>query len=165
MLPSEQGKPLHAPVTETSDRRDGVGSSSETLAASDGPLFLTAIVKVTLEPGFADAGPLFVTEMSAFCVITTVAVELLLPGVGSFVVVETVAVLATVPDAFEAVEYVTAKVMLDPAVSVPMLQGATFTQPTGGVDVIETNVRKGGVGSLRTTFWASDGPLFVTLIV
>src|SRR5689334_543211 len=97
-----QGNAVHAPVAETNVRRAGVGSVRFTPCASDGPLFVTVIVKMTCDPGFADAGPVFVTEISALCVNATVADALLLPAAGSAVVDVTVAVLVTVPlGAFE----------------------------------------------------------------
>src|SRR5581483_518620 len=67
MLPSEQGKLEHPPpATPVRARRGGVGSSRETDVASDGPLFVTVILKVTFDPGSAVEGPIFVTERSAF---------------------------------------------------------------------------------------------------
>lgn len=100
-VPMAHGNAVHAPLTDTSDKRAGVGSVTFTLCASDGPLFVTVIVNVTFEPGFADAGPLFVTLTSAFWTNVTVAAALLLPADGSVVVDVTVAVFATGPLAFD----------------------------------------------------------------
>lgn len=105
MLPSEQGNDAHPPLAETNVSRAGVGSASCTLEASEGPLFVTVIVYVTLLPGVVVPGPLFATERSAFRDTVPVTVEELFPEFGSGVYVElTVAVLLIVPLAFDARE-------------------------------------------------------------
>src|SRR6266550_2237823 len=66
MLPRLHGKVVHAPVALTNVRRAGVGSSSETLEASEGPLLVTLMVNVTVLPIVVIDGPVLLTTMSAF---------------------------------------------------------------------------------------------------
>ena len=68
IVPMTHGNDGQLPVKDTKARRPaGVyESSSLTVDASDGPLFVTTMVYVMLLPTVAVAGPVFVTETSAF---------------------------------------------------------------------------------------------------
>src|SRR5262245_45776828 len=56
---------VQSPVFETKVRPVGVGSVTLTAAAFEGPLLVTTMVKATLVPAVALAGPVFVTPTSA----------------------------------------------------------------------------------------------------
>jgi hypothetical protein len=73
----------------------------------------------------------------------------------------TVAVLEMVPVAAGLTAYVLVIVRTCPAVIVPRLHGNGVAQ----APLFETNVVCAGVGSATVTFAASEGPLFVTVIV
>ena len=88
-------------------------------------------------------------------------VELLLPGIGSLVDEPTVAVFEIVPLALGATAYVVVKVAFAPAAIVGNEQGKGVVQ----APLLERKIIPGGVGSLTTTPVASEGPLFVTVIV
>jgi hypothetical protein len=98
-----QGKALvQAPVFETKVVFAGVASVTVTPAASDGPLFVTIIEYVSVDPGVAEAGPLLVIVRSALPVTGVVNVELLFAEEGSPVADEAVAVLVIVDPAAPA---------------------------------------------------------------
>src|SRR6185369_15646195 len=59
------------------------GSLTTTVVASDGPLLVTTIVKVTLEPAPTDAGPFLVIARSAFGVTVVDWEAVLLPALAS----------------------------------------------------------------------------------
>ncbi len=86
-VPSAQGKaPVQAPLVDTKLSPAGVGSATDTLAASLGPLLVTVIVYATLEPGTRLAGPVKVRWRSAAAALTaTEAVCASSPGLGSLV--------------------------------------------------------------------------------
>src|SRR5438128_9206397 len=161
MLPRAQGNDVHAPDAETNDRREGVGSVSCTAAASEGPLFVTTIVKVTFEPGKAVAGPVLVTLRSAPVVTGSVVVELLFPGFVSVVDDVTVAVFEMLPVAPDATAYFAVRLVTDPAVIAPMVHGNEMHPPP----LTETNLSPAPGVSSTTTPVASDGPKFFTSIV
>src|SRR5881392_3863695 len=79
---------------------------------------------------------------------------------GSGIVDETVAVFVNAPCAFAGIAYVAVIAFVVPFSTVPREQGNDPHAP-----VTEMSVRPEGVGSLMTTFVASVGPLFLTLIV
>src|SRR5579864_2102142 len=103
---------------------------------------------------------------------TSVAVALLLFGLGSIVVEETFAVsVMTVPEAVPAftvtttvnvVEAPEARVAFE-QVSVPLT--TEQLQPAAGAGVAETNVVFAGIASLKATVLAVAAPLFVTTTV
>src|SRR5262249_3195531 len=84
IVPSEHGKPpLRAPLADMQVSPAGAGSLSVTLAASDGPAFVTVIAYVTVDPGVACVGPLFETWRSATGVTVTALVATLFSVFGS----------------------------------------------------------------------------------
>ena len=83
-------------VEETNVVCTGTASVSATLAASAGPLFVTVIVYVTLDPDVAPVGPVFTTLTSAAAVAVAVAVDELFKPLGSGVVVDRLAVFEMV---------------------------------------------------------------------
>ena len=107
--------------------------------------------------------------------IVVTAVELLLPGFGSDDDDVTVAVLLLGPvGAATAICTTMAKVAEVPAVSVAMEQETVPVPPDGGLMQMkagpvncdsETKVVFGGSVSVMVTVAASDGPLFVTLML
>src|SRR5215813_7807836 len=100
IVPSAHGKPpLQAPLADTKVSPVGVGSLSVTVAASDGPAFVTVIVYVTDVPAVACTGPLRLTCTSADGVAVTVLVPALFTGFGSVAGAATaaVAVFVSVP--------------------------------------------------------------------
>src|SRR5262245_7483013 len=63
--PSVHGKLAQLPVAETKDKPGGVGSSSTTSAAGEGPSLPTTMVYVTFVFDPVDCGPVLVTKTSA----------------------------------------------------------------------------------------------------
>jgi hypothetical protein len=165
----------HAPAFETNVRFAGVGSATETACASDGPLFVTTVVKTTFAPpGTAVAGPVLAIARSADGDALPVDVELLLPGFVSVVAVVTVAVFEM------AVPVRTAGVTPTVSVKTPDANGARDAiehdtvppAPTAGVvhahppgDASETNVVPAGSVSDSATVTAVDGAAFATVSV
>lgn len=92
--------------------------------------------------------------------VTVLADAELFAALKSKVVAETVAVFVTVVVGPDKTVYVALTVADDPAVIVPSEQGNDEQAP-----VAETKLRRDGVGSVSVTPVASDGPLFVTVIV
>lgn len=152
---------MHAPLFETNVNPAGVGSETVTGADADGPLFVTVTAYVMVWPGDAFAGPVFRIERSLAALIATVAVELLLPGVGSVDVLDTEAVLESVPLAVVAIVYVLEMPAEPPAPSDPIAHGNAVLHPP----VLETNVMPAGVGSATAMPVADDGPLFTMLML
>jgi len=107
--------------------------------------------------------------------IAVTAVELLLPGVGSEVDDDTVAVLLLGPTGAAGAICTTMENVADvPAVSVAMEHETVPVPPDGGLMQVkagpvncdsETNVVFGGSVSDIVTLAASEGPLFVTLML
>ena len=119
---------------------------------------------MAVEPFVADDGPVLLTARSALAAPkAVVAVALLFAGVGSGVVaLDTLAVLATlVPVKFAAVVNVLVIVFVCPGVIVPSAQGNVVAH----APLFETKPVPAGVASETETAVASDGPLFVTVIV
>ena len=82
IAPSTHGNAVvQAPPLESKVRPLGVGSSTMTLVALDGPVFVTTIVYTATFPGPRSCGPVLVTDTSASGVTWSVSVALL--GVGS----------------------------------------------------------------------------------
>ena len=104
-------------------------------------------------------------DRSAEAFTLVVCVELLLPGVGSVVVLVTVAVLLnTVPCATLAFTVATMVRVADaPDARVPTVQVGVVHVPTEGVAL--TKVSPAGRLSVAATARALLGPLFVTTIV
>jgi hypothetical protein len=93
IVPSEHGKfPVQAPALDTKPRPAGVGSATDTPVAVLGPLFVTVMVYTTFVPAVTFAGPVFVSDMSAWKVTVVCTDAVLFAGVGSVVVETTVAV-------------------------------------------------------------------------
>src|ERR1051325_1514580 len=111
--------------------------------------------------GRAFDGPLLLIDRSALCVMLAVALAVLFVPFGSFVAEPTVAVFVTVPVAFEGRAKALLMVTLWPGVSVPRAQGNAVVQPP----LFDENVVPAGAGSLTVTLAASEGPLFVTVMV
>ena len=114
------------------------------------------------------------TARSAELVSVAVAVAALFPALGSAVVAVTDAVLLIVPLAEALTFTTTVKVAVAPATSDPAVQLIVPVPPTGGLVqtnagpplcVSETNVAFAGTASVSATVCASDGPLFVIVIV
>ena len=163
-VPSEQGKAdTQSPALDTKVRPVGVVSVTTTEVASEAPLLVIVIVYVRLVPGFTPPGANFTIERSALLVTGDDDVEVLLPGVGSVVVVDTVAVLSTglgvVYD--DGAAKVLVMVRVAPAGTMPSEHGNALTQ----APVFDTNVRPVGDGSATLTAAASDTPLLVTTMV
>ena len=83
-VPRAQGETevLHGVDAETKVRPVGVGSVSVTAEASEGPLFVTLIVKVMFDPGVNVGGPVFVIDRLAEALTVEVAEALLLAEFG-----------------------------------------------------------------------------------
>jgi hypothetical protein len=129
---------------------------------------------VRFDPGVTVAAAVLVTDTSEETETVAVVVAELLPGVGSVVVAETVAVLATVPEAPEGTFTTRESVAEAPAARVAPVQLTVPLAPTAGVVQVkagpavwveETNVVPAGSGSLMTTACASLGPALATVIV
>ena len=90
-----QGKAVvQAPAVDPNVSPLGVASATLTLAASDGPGFVTTIVYTRLVPGTTFGGPVLVMPRSAEAAPSVVEAEaVLLAGAGSVVVADTDAVL------------------------------------------------------------------------
>jgi hypothetical protein len=114
-------------------------------------------------PVVADDGPALLTARSALALPNAVvAVALLFAAFGSGVVLDTVAELATlVPAKFAAVVKVLVIVFVWPGVIVPRAHGNALVQ----APVFEEKLVPAGVGSATETAAASEGPLFVMVIV
>ena len=149
----------------------GTTSVSVTLIAGDGPAFATVTVQVAGPPEGAMGGAFLVTERSAFAATVVIAVDVLLPGAGSDVLVATVAVLLiVVPFGVAAGTFTTIEKVADaPAVSdaIEQLIVAPVVQVNAGPVVwfSDTNVVPAGRMSFITTLAAVDGPMFPTAIV
>jgi len=87
----------------------------------------------------------------------------LFPGVGSGVVEVTLTLFVSVPLAPEATIPWIVIVLLSPAAIVANVH--LLSVPPSGVGVEDPNVNPPGYVSVTTTFWASDGPWFVTTSV
>ena len=136
---------------------------------------MTTVVKTTFgPPGTAEAGPVLTIERSAEADAVPDVELVLLPGVGSFVVVATVAVfVSTVPMGTEAGSFTTrvktagtdgAKdASVHEIVPPAPTAGVPHDQPPG--EVSDTKVVTPGRGSVRLAETAVDGPAFVTVIV
>jgi len=162
--------------SETNVAPTGNGSVIDTFAASLGPVFETVRLYVMLLPDENVAGPLFVTARSARVDAVEIAVDELLPGVGSLVALVTVAVLLMLMP-FASLE-MTLKTMLNVAVAalakfaivqligpVPPTAGVVHANVGPAVCVTETNVMPTGTLSVSETVCAPLGPLFVRLTV
>ena len=96
---------LHGADAETNVRPVGVGSLSVTAEASEGPLFVTLIVKVMFDPGVNVGGPVLLIDRLAEALTAEVADALLLAEFGSGVVAEdTEALLVIEPLKFVGTE-------------------------------------------------------------
>src|ERR1051325_4189862 len=111
--------------------------------------------------GRAFDGPLLLIDRSALCVMLAVALAVLCVPLGAFVAEPAVAVFVTVPVAFDGRAKALLMVTLWPGVSVPRAQGNAVVQPP----LLEEKVVPAGAGSLTVTLAASEGPLFVTVMV
>src|SRR6266542_1769334 len=121
------------------------------------------------------AGPLFVTERSAFAPTTAAEEALLFARFESGVVDATVAVFVTVvPSGIEAEKFTTSvNVVALPAAREAIEQLTVPEAPTAGVVQLkrgplcpsDTKVVFAGNGSLSVTAAASDGPPFATAMV
>jgi hypothetical protein len=154
--------------TETNVVFAGMASETETLLASDGPLLVTVSVYVAFEPAVTLAGPVFAIATSADVPAVVDAVEVLLPALGSAVVLLTVAVFEIVdPFAMPALAFTVSVIVAAPALTiVPRLQvtvAVPVQVPCDGVAA--TNDVFAGSVSETDTASASDGPLFATLSV
>ena len=125
---------------------------------------------MTFDPATTVAGPVLVTAMSAEGLVTNVlAVELLLPGVGSDVLLDTVAVLDSVPLAVGLTCPTNTKVAVEPAARV-VHDAVEVLPPETDADGPEdwvklTKVSADGSVSVRLALVAASGPLLVTVIV
>jgi hypothetical protein len=136
----------------------GNGSSSDTVVAASGPLFMTWMEKETSEPAVAVAGAVFVTERSASALTVAVLVCELFVLFESAEVVVTVAVFANVvpPVALPGTLPTIVKVVEAPTASVAMLHDTVPFAPAAGVlhantgpdCANETKVIPGGNGSV-----------------
>src|SRR5262245_58031988 len=115
-----------------------------------------------------------VTARSAWALAVVVAVARLLAVLASAVPPATWAVLVrVVPAATPPLTRTTrVKIAVSPAATVARVLLTVPVPPTGGValdqpagDVKDTNVVLAGTVSVRLTFWASLGPVLVTLTV
>src|SRR5262245_16683084 len=173
-VPSAHGNaPVHAPVLETNVSPGGVGSSTTTAVASDGPGFVTVIVKVRFVPAVTFGGPLFVSCTSAAVMIAVVSVALLLSRSGSGVSpgAATLAVLLSVPVALAATVPVAVKVTDPPAARStvvtmsPVPPPAPQVPPVPGLHVHVTPISSGGNVSVTPAPTTAVGPAFATVIV
>jgi hypothetical protein len=151
----------------------GSTSARVTEVASDGPLFVTAMVYVRFEPAAALAAAVLTTPRSALLVTVVLTVELLLFGFASMEVVAALAVFEIVPLAPEPMWTVMENVADAPFAKVAREQLTLPVPPTAGVvqektgPVVcdsETNVVLAGTASVSDTFSAGDGPLFVRVM-
>lgn len=112
-------------------------------------------------PATAVGGPLFTIEMSALCVTTALAVELLFAAFGSLVDELTVAVFESVPLALGAMANVDVMVTELPAGSVANEHGNVVVH----APLFDTNVIPADGVSFTVTPLASDGPAFDTVML
>jgi hypothetical protein len=150
-------------------------SVSETLAAAEGPEFVTMIEYETSVSAIAEAGPVFTTETSACGEgMVVVPVDESFSSLGSKVAVDTLAMFVNVVPAGVAggIFATKVKLALDPAVKRAFVQVIVPFAPTLGVEqlnagplfcVAETNVIPGGKGSVSDTVVASSGPKLETV--
>ena len=101
--------------------------------------------------------------MSALCTTGVLVVDESLPAAGSLTAEDTDAVLTTgPPPEYDAgTRYVDVIVRVAPAGTVRSEHGNAVVQSP----VLPTKLTPAGVGSATTTDVASDGPLFVTVVV
>jgi hypothetical protein len=122
-----------------------------------------------LLPAFAAAGPVLTTETSAVAATVAVVVDVSFAVVESFVVVDTSAVLTMlVPSGTEGATFTTySNVATASGASNAIVHVIVPTQLNVGplVCVDETNVVFVGTVSVSVTSAASEGPLFVTVMV
>jgi hypothetical protein len=113
-------------------------------------------------------------ETSALAVTVVNAVDVLLPGFGSVVVVVALAVLEITAPAAPGLMWTVIENVAEPGASEAIVQLTVPVPPTEGfvqenVEPVvcdsETNVVFAGTASLSATLDALDGPLFVTVIV
>src|SRR6185436_10076426 len=159
-------------VIETSVRSGGSVSVSETLVASDGPLFVTVIVYETFAPAVAVPGPLFDTPRSALGVTVVVALSLLFDGFVSNTLEETSAVLVidvVFPASRTSVNCadVAAGRTMPHEIVPTVLPGSGVEHEAGGPlsCVNETNDVPGGRSSSSVTVAVSEPWPFATMIV
>ena len=124
-----------------------------------------------LFPAVTVAGPLLIIETSALVETVVLAVELLLPALGSEVVDATVAVLLMVdPEAADGETLATSvNAAVAPGSSVAMLQEtvAPVVQVNAGPLFCDSETKDVPAGkvSVQSTVAASEGPAFETVIV
>jgi hypothetical protein len=84
IVPRLQGKAVvQSPLVDTHVNPAGVGSSTLTPVATDGPALATVTVYVTRPPGTAVVGPVLVIDRSANCVTVVTTLAALFSGRGS----------------------------------------------------------------------------------
>ena len=152
---------MQPPLFDTNVSPAGVGSLTTTVAASEGPAFVTVTLNAMFWPGETDDGASFVIVTSALCATVAVDVALLFPGTGSDVGELTDAVLLTDPVAPAPTMNVLVIVNVRVGLRARPVHGNGCVQ----APLFETNVRPGGVGSETVIPDAAAGPLFVTTIV
>jgi hypothetical protein len=112
------------------------------------------------------AGPDLLMDRSADAVTVVLTDEVLLPDVGSLVVLVTLAVLAMLPACAGAVTVTVMTGAVAPAAKAGRVQVtemlALFVQ-VHPAPLAETNVTPAGSVSVTETLAASDGPLFVAV--
>jgi hypothetical protein len=162
-------------VNETNVEPGTRVSPTLTFCASDGPLFVAAIVYVRFVPAVTGSGESdLVTARSAAAATVVVAVAVLLAAFGSVVADPTAAEFAIVlPFATEGLTRTTkvkvaeAPFAKEPVVAVtfpvPPTAGVVAVQPAGALS--ETNVVFAGTESLSDTLAALDGPALEAVIV
>src|SRR5262245_63610151 len=106
----------------------GVGSVTVTLAAFDGPLFVTTMVKITFWPAVIRAGPVLVTPTSADGVTVVVACRVN-DGCDPAPSGSMVAVFVTVPEALALTFTWNCTVAVWPALTWPAGAPGLFTDP------------------------------------
>ena len=114
---------------------------------------------------YGPAAAVFVIDTSAIGMMVVVAVELLLPGVGSVDTDVTVAVFDTLPDAGAFTLSVNTLAPNGTDASVHVMVPAEFVHDQPGAGVSEANVVPAGIASVSVAAIAGFGPLFVTVIV
>jgi hypothetical protein len=122
----------------------------------------------------AAAGAVLTMETSALAVAFVNAVDVLLPGFESVVVVVALAVLEITAPAAPGLMWTVIENVAEPGASEAIVQLTVPVPPTEGfvqenvgpvVCDSETNVVFAGTASVNATLAAFDGPLFVTVIV
>src|SRR5437879_5883528 len=127
-------------------------------------------------PAVATGGPVLVTARSADVATADVAVDVLFAALESAVVATAVGVLLSVEQlAVPAQTWTTSwKVAVPLAAKILSVAVIVPPPPTGGLVIVkagpdvcvaETKVVSAGTASLSVTFWASLGPLFVSVTV